>query len=209
MTADTTTLEREVRVDQDPLIDLIVATAKGDRKAFKRLYDGTSGRMFATALRIARQRDLAEEILQDAYLTVWRKAEQYSPDRGTPLAWMTTIVRHRAIDALRRQAKAPGDCANQDASQDPELVPDPRAQLQHHNGFRDIRACIESLPANHQKALLYAFYYGMTHEEMSRHFDAPLGTVKSWVRRGLGQLKVALTDYAPADAPGAIRQPSK
>ena len=93
----------ETQQDADPLRQLLQAAGAGDRQAFARVYQLASPRLFAIALRIARRRDMAEDILQEAFLTIWEKADRYDPERGSPLAWMSTIVRYRAIDRLRRR----------------------------------------------------------------------------------------------------------
>lgn len=176
----------------DLLVELLAATADGDRAAFARLYQESSGRLFAVALRILRRRDLAEDVLQDAYLTIWKKAGQYQAERGRPLAWMATIVRYRAIDRLRTGSRMPdaqpsaadietfeaaGDC---DGWQEPQAI------------TIGIRRCLERLQPKQRDAILLAFYHGFTHEELAVRLDVPLGTVKSWVRRGLMQLKDCL-----------------
>lgn len=89
----------------DPLGPLLAAASRGDRQAFQRLYQLTSPRLFAIAVRIMRRRDLAEEALQDAYVAIWQRSGQYSPERGAPMSWMGSIVRHRSIDLLRRGGK--------------------------------------------------------------------------------------------------------
>ena len=166
----------------DSLGPLLQATAQGDRQAFARVYQLSSARLFAIALRITRRRDLAEEVLQEAFVTIWRKAGQYYPDRGAPMAWMTTIVRSRAIDALRRRPPE---------TQEPEVETAPVDQdaAWINTGALEIRGCLDTLPENHRKAILLAYYYGLTHVELADELAAPLGTVKSWVRRGLLQLK--------------------
>ncbi len=167
----------------DSLGPLLQATAQGDRQSFARVYQLASGRLFAIALRITRRREAAEDVLQEAFVTIWRKAGQYYPDRGSPMAWMTTIVRSRAIDYLRsKPAEAP--------EPEVEAAPaDDRNDAWESLGTLEIRRCLDALPDNQRKAILLAYYYGMTHTELAAELAAPLGTVKSWVRRGLLQLK--------------------
>ncbi len=149
----------------------------------------TSARLFAVTLRLVGRRDVAEDALQDAYLAIWRKAGQYQPRKGAPLAWMMTIARYRAIDRLRR------DGGKEREFKDWEDVADgPEVMLAAKTGLPDaisatIRKCVEGLQANQKKAILLAYYYGMTHEELAKHLKSPLGTIKSWVRRGLVQLQ--------------------
>ena len=177
------------QADEERLEDLIASCAGGDRPAFSRLYQLTSGRLFAVTLRIMGQRALAEEVLQEAYLTLWRRAGQYSPERGAPMAWMTTIARNQAIDRLRREKISPRKFKSLDEEEGllPELAAG-EADLAVEVSV-SIRKCVDGLQNNHRKAVLLAYYYGMTHEELAEQLDAPLGTVKSWIRRGLSQLK--------------------
>ena len=140
----------------DSLGPLLEATARGDRQAFARIYQLSSARLFAIALRITRRREAAEDVLQDAYVTIWRKAGQYYPDRGAPMAWMTKIVRSRAIDHLR---KRPAE------AQQPEVETAQSAQeatwqdeTWTNAGTLEIRGCLDALPENQRKAILLAYY---------------------------------------------------
>lgn len=169
----------------------MLATAGGDRAAFARLYQETSGQLFAVALKVARRRDLAEDILQDAYCAIWQKAGQYQEDRGRAMAWLVMIVRYRAIDRLRSQQRRAEDSASEDLAE----IDLPDDWVAHPVGAEtalDVRSCLGHLQDNQRRAILLAFYYGLTHEEVAAHLDVPLGTVKSWVRRGLLQLKECL-----------------
>ncbi len=179
-------------VDQDSLGDLLLATGRGDRQAFARVYRLSASSLFAVALRTLRQRDLAEEVLQDAYLGIWKKARQFDPDRGQAMAWMITIVRHRAIDRLRSQNRAPQAAATLDDIAELEShSEDGRSTFGSAAGLA-LRYCLEKLKDKQQEAIRLAYYYGPTHEELADRLGTPLGTVKSWVRRGLLQLKECL-----------------
>ena len=176
----------------ETLDELLAATAQGDRQAFGRLYQRTNGRLFALALGILRRRDLAEDVLQEAYLTVWSKAAQQHAGRASPFAWMATIVRHRAIDRLRARTNDPEPVADINLVADSVVaeVTDEREILAALSA--SVRQCLERLDEKRRDAILLAYYYGMTHEEISARLDTPLGTTKSWVRRGLLQLKGCL-----------------
>lgn len=169
----------------DALGPLLQAAANGDRQAFARVYQLSSSRMFAIALRMTRRRDLAEEALQDAFVTIWCKSADYRPERGAPLAWMTVIVRSRVIDILRRRPAAEATDVEFTAAH--ETISTWRPEV-----TADIGGCISRLPDNHRKAILMAYYYGMSHGELADQLAAPLGTVKSWVRRGLLELRECL-----------------
>lgn len=173
---------------------LLAETARGDRDAFAQLYQLTSPKLFAIALKMLRRRDAAEEVLQDVYLSIWRKAGQYRPERGQPLAWMSMIVRYRAIDRIRAQDREAAEIRG--SGDEVQAVIDAQAVELHPAQRQDpaLRGCIEQLQGQQQRAILLAFYYGYTHEELAVRLDAPLGTVKSWVRRGLLQLKECLDE---------------
>ena len=175
----------------DPLEELLIAAGRGDRESFARLYNLSASRLLPIALRILRQREPAEEVLQEAYLTIWNKASQYSRDRGKPLAWMGTIVRHRAIDQLRRQNREPRSAVSLDDVYESGLA-EQLSEAPFDQVDVGLRGCLEQLQAKQQKAIVLAFYYGHTHEELASSLDTPLGMVKSWVRRGLLQLKECL-----------------
>jgi RNA polymerase sigma-70 factor (ECF subfamily) len=176
----------------DPLEELLTAAGRGDRQAFTRLYNLSASRLLPIALRILRQREPAEEVLQEAYLTIWKKAGQYHPDRGRPLAWMATIVRNRAIDTLRSQNREPRSAASLDDLIEAGLGEELAADAPYDHIDSSLRGCLEKLQTKQQKAIVLAFYYGHTHEELASKLESPLGTVKSWVRRGLLELRECL-----------------
>ena len=177
---------------QEALGHLLQASGNGDRQAFARVYEITSPRLYPIALRFMRTREAAEDVLQEAYILIWRKAGQYDGSRGQPLSWMATIVRNRAIDRLRSVTREPRDSASWDDML--EGVADPQSARQQASAPETmaIQRCLGNLQENQRKAILLAYYYGMTHEELSARLGAPLGTVKSWIRRGLLQLKECL-----------------
>ena len=178
--------------DQAMLAHWLCASGRGDREAFRRVYDATVSRLFPIALRILRRRESAEDALQEAFILIWRKAAHFDPGRGRPMAWMATIVRNSAIDRLRVQTQEPRDPVDwQDAA---EVLADP-ASVEVADQAPDalaVRGALAGLEENQRKAILLAYVYGMTHEELSACLGAPLGTVKSWVRRGLQHLKMRL-----------------
>lgn len=174
--------------DAEQLRGWLVATAAGDRHAFERLYHSTSAKLFGVVLRILRERGEAEEVLQDVYLTVWRKASQYDARQAGPTTWLAMIARNRAIDRLR--ADRPGratmsiDFAAEIADQDSATALAERA-------FEDrrLRDCIEELSREQRTAIRVAFLEGCTYEELAQRSATPLGTIKSWIRRGLIRLR--------------------
>ena len=176
-------------IDSDGLEDLLSAVASGNRAAFDDLYEATARRLYPIVRRIVVQPDLAEDVLQEAYLTIWRKAGQFDRRKGAAFSWLATIARNRAIDRLRRDDRRPHDEIPLDSADEriEKLIADRAAESIGDRAT--VRKCLNGLQKNHRKTILCAFFYGMTHEEMSSRFETPLGTIKSWVRRGLHQLK--------------------
>ena len=173
------------------LLDLMRRVARRDHAAFGRLYQFTSSQLFAVALRILRQRELAEDVLQESFVTAWERAPDYDPIRGNVMSWLVTIVRHRAIDALRRLGARPeGALAGEEALAG--LIAGADTGADRGVALGALAHCLDQLEAQPRRAVLYAYAYGFTHEELSARLKAPLGTVKSWIRRSLERLKHCL-----------------
>jgi len=183
------------------LTHLLAAVATGDQRAFSQLYQSSSGHLFAILLRMLRRRDLAEEALQDCFLKVWRKSETYDRGRGAPLDWLSTIARYHALDLLamrRPEVELPDD------DQHPSMLfadpgQSPMDGVIEDEGMARLSHCLQSLPDDQRHSVLLAYYEGYTHQELARTMQAPLGTVKSWVRRGLHHLRQCL-ERAPESA---------
>ncbi len=191
----------------EKLKQLLRATAHSDAKAFRTLYDQTSPRLLAVALTIMRDPDLAEDVLQDAFVQVWHRASEFHADRGSVLTWMTTIVRYRAIDLLRRRGhdgssgkQPPIDVdpaaidflhrSDAEESDRPQSGPLARAITGEENSR--LRDCIDRLSINQQRSVSLAFFRGFTHQELADCLAEPLGTIKSRLRRSLLRLKDCL-----------------
>jgi RNA polymerase sigma-70 factor (ECF subfamily) len=189
------TAASEADDDRVSLAALLETIATGDRAAFATLYQATSGRLFAVALGMTRRRDVAEEVLQDAYLRIWHKARLYRRDRGQAIGWLVTIVRRTALDRLRQGRNDP---LGGHAVEHRDEVFDGDADLGEwlRGVGEDVRDCLGRLSEAQQRAVMLAFYHGLTHEELAERLDVPLGTAKSWVRRGLERLKKCLDDGA-------------
>ena len=176
--------------DRD-LEELLRATARGDRVSFHRLYDATAPHLFAIALRILRRRDRAEEVLQEAFVSIWRRAGDWSPERGGARTWIASIVHHRAIDAIRRE----GRLVQLDEEAHGETIdetPDAFDLASAGEDAKRLAACLDALDEQPRAAIRLAYWRGLSHEELAERMDAPVGTVKSWIRRGLQRLKTCL-----------------
>jgi RNA polymerase sigma-70 factor (ECF subfamily) len=170
---------------------LLEAVARGSERALKRLYTLESPRLYAIALRIVRRPEVAAEVLQDAFVQVWQNAKSFAPERGAAAAWLTGVVRFRALDAVRRHGREilSGDPALGDAMVEPDVL----AKLDADADARALRRCLEALDDNQRRSVLLAFVDGLSHVEIAGRLSTPLGTVKSWVRRGLIALKGCLS----------------
>jgi RNA polymerase sigma-70 factor (ECF subfamily) len=175
----------------DPHSELMSHVAAGDRAALNRLYEATSAKLFAVCLRILRNREESEDVLQEVYLTVWRRADRFEAARGGVLAWMATIARNRAIDRLR--ARGPMAYAEPVEAMDlADEAPLASALLERAQDVQALHGCLATLDERTRAVIRTAFFEGVTYEALAQRLDAPLGTVKSWIRRGLLKLKVCL-----------------
>jgi RNA polymerase sigma-70 factor, ECF subfamily len=181
-------LERNAR-----LVELLARTALADQQAFTELYRLTSAHLYAVALRILRESAAAEEVLQESFVSIWNHAGSYVAARSQPFTWLTSIVRNRCLDQLRRREVDTVTLDDEDAGMTlKDDSPTPLEMLVSGADARAVRACVEALDAGQKQALALAFYRGLSHAELAAHLRQPLGTVKSWVRRGLERLKACL-----------------
>jgi RNA polymerase sigma-70 factor, ECF subfamily len=174
-----------------PSPELLRRVAAGDRTAFAELYRLTAPKLFPVALRITQRRDLAEEVLQESFVAIWNQSASYDPVKGVPIVWMTTIVRHRAIDQRRRRANLADATAGSDDAL-LALVADERDRADRGAELAALQRCLDTLEAQPRQAILLAYLHGYTHDELARRLATPVGTVKSWIRRGLERLKRCL-----------------
>lgn len=184
---------------QQHLIELLSRTALRDQAAFAQLYDATCGKLFAVSLRIVRERQIAEEVLQDAFVAVWNHARAYSPARSAPVTWMAAIVRNRSLDVARRIRELPDIDDELAGAMTDEATPfDTVAQRSAGHALHE---CLAELDRNQRQSIALAFFHGLTHSELAAHLGRPLGTVKTYVRRGLERLRECLaargTDVLP------------
>jgi len=177
--------------EQDELMGLLIAVAREDRQAFQRLYEKISGRMFGLCLKMARPRDLAEEAAPDAFVQISHKAGEYHMERGTPLSWLLAIARYRTLDLMRAR-KARATDGDEHVSQAEDQREGPLDNSLRSAGASALTGCIEELSDVQRDSILLSYYRGFTHDELAVALASPVGTVKSWVRRGLMALKRCL-----------------
>ena len=175
------------------LVEALVATGAEDRGAFATLYKLTSAKLFGICLRICGDRGAAEDVLSDVYLTVWRRAGAYEPGRASPISWMATIARNRAIDWRRSAGRRPSVAIDQapDVADD---APSAEERLGAGEAAGRLHLCLDQLEDKQRAAIHSAFFGGLTYAELAERDSVPLGTMKSWVRRGLMRLKDCLHD---------------
>ncbi|HEX6794301.1 MAG TPA: sigma-70 family RNA polymerase sigma factor, partial [Casimicrobiaceae bacterium] len=155
-----------------------------------------SPHLYAVAIRIVRDGALAEEMLQEAFVSVWHHAGTYDVAKSQPITWLTSIVRNRCLDWLRRREIDTEPLATSDddapAWEPPSDGPSPVDLLLAAADVQALRGCIDLLESGPRQAIALAFFQGLSHRELASHLREPLGTVKSWVRRGLGTLRRCL-----------------
>jgi RNA polymerase sigma-70 factor (ECF subfamily) len=176
------------------LAELLAQSALKNHIAFNNLYNLTAAKRYGVALRILRRQDWAEEVLQECYVNIWNHAGDYALAKSAPLTWMTSIVRNRCLDWLRRpHTEATGEEYDVavDAWQDES--PGPLDQLAAASDAQALAHCLQQLEAKQRQSIMLAFFNGLSHSELASHMKQPLGTVKTWVRRGLERLKTCLS----------------
>ncbi len=178
--------------DDEPDLDrLLTSIAAGDRQALKSLYGAIAPRLFAILVRMVRRREVAEDLLQDTFVTIWKKAHQFDSRRGNARAWLFSMTRRKAIDRLRVANRESLGLEDDVASLEPrdELwAPGVDSETQITLG-----RAIEALRPEVSRAMKLCYYHGLTHEELADELKVPVGTAKSWIKRGLAQMKICMT----------------
>ena len=173
------------------LADLLRRVAARDAEAFAALYRQTSAKLYGLVARILPRGGAAPEALQDAYLRIWEKAGEYDPAKGSPLAWMATIARNRALDEVRRVR--PASLEDLPASFEPAADEvDPLAPRERSEALAALIRCLETLDEEKRAVLLLAYYRGLSREALAKRFGRPVPTIKTWLHRGLAQLRDCL-----------------
>lgn len=173
------------------LVWLIAAVAKGDEAAFERLYDATRAKLYGVVLRILRRQDLAEEVIQETYVRIWHNAGQFNPALSSPITWMASIARNRAIDVVRKKTESsleeePG------AMEVAAESTDPLARREMTEELKRLLECVGRLEPDRQKLVLLAYYNGWSREQLAEKFAAPVNTVKTWLRRSMLEIRECL-----------------
>ena len=175
------------------LAALLARCALRDQLAFAELYRATAPKLFGVAVRILRRQDWAEDVLQECYVSIWSHAADYALARSAPLTWMTSIVRNRCLDWLRRpRPEGGGEEYDLAAEAWHDEAPGPLERTLAVAELGALARCMEELESRQRQSIALAFFHGLSHSELAAHMRQPLGTVKTWVRRGLLRLKECL-----------------
>jgi RNA polymerase sigma-70 factor (ECF subfamily) len=179
-----------MRLSRQDLAEALQRTAGGDLDAFKAVYAATCVKLYGIVVRILGRSELADEVLQEVYVRVWQRAGDFDAATSSPITWLATIARNRALDEARRASmRSLEEC--------PELLQvagedDPSAAQERSEELRRLYACLEGLEAEKKEIVLLVYYHGLTREEIASRLARPVATVKTWLRRSLAQLKDCL-----------------
>ena len=173
------------------LVEALVRTGTEDREAFQSVYRLTSAKLFGICLRICGDRQSAEDVLHEVYITIWKRAGAYEPGRASPISWLATIARNRAIDWRRARGSRPV-VELSEAGQPADTAPLAVDALLADEATARMHQCLDALEDRQRNAIRSAFFGGFTYAELAEQQSVPLGTMKSWVRRGLLNLRGCL-----------------
>lgn len=176
---------------EDPNARALAACARGDRAALRSIYDREAPKLLAVALRIVRRREVAEEVVQDAFMQIWRRADSFDPALGSARSWIFAVVRNRALNQIRdeRHVAVEDETLEAAAARDGE-VDDAFERLAETSS---LRRCLAGLEPERRRAILLAYVAGLTHGEIAGRLGTPLGTVKAWIRRSLLSLRECMS----------------
>ncbi len=170
----------------------MVRLGEGDRSALKEIYRATRVKLFGICFRILGDRKEAEDALQDVYVNLWQRADRYDPERASPISWLATFARNRAIDRLRTGKVRGGAVPVEEAAPLPDEAPLADMLLVDAEQTAQIHTCLKGLDERTQSHIKAAFFDGKTYAQLAESADVPLGTMKSWIRRGLQKLRACL-----------------
>lgn len=196
-------MKMDTDVDTRSLETLITAAARGDHACFARIYERTHKHLFGIAVRILGQEQAAEDVLQEAYVSIWKSAGGYRSEVDgqtiQPMTWLIAIVRNKALDAYRSRARRKesglpesGEVDEEDTHAAANPAPSSMQLLEQATQALHIEGCMNALDGSYRQSLALAYYQGLSHTEVAAQMGAPLGSVKAWIRRGLEKLKGCL-----------------
>ena len=171
---------------------LLSRVSMRDREAFAALYQATFLKLFGVVLRILRRKHLAEDVLQDVYIKIWERAGDFNVSRGSPITWMASIARNRALDEARRELHLVS--AEEVAEFDYIAADQPQAlgEMERSEEYKRLVNCLNGIEEEKRKMVLLAYHEGFSREALSQRFSQPVSTIKTWLRRSLQSLKECL-----------------
>lgn len=181
--------------DLSGLAALLSRCAEGDHAAFEQLYAATRGKVFSIALLILKRRDLAEEVMQEAYVRIWTRASTYDPALGSPIAWIAAITRNLAINIVRRpqlETHAADDVLMEVPAGDPSVLEEIEISQDQAHALN----ALGNLDEMSRRLIIAAYLHGESREALSARFGIPVNTVKTWIRRGLLATRACLASAA-------------
>ncbi len=173
---------------QAELVALLAAVANGDAAAFERLYGATRAKLYGVLLRILGKPELADEVMQEAYVKVWKMAAKFDPTIASPITWMVAIARNRAIDIVRKKGEVSIE-EEPDALNVAADTPPPLARREMTEELKRLLACLGKLDPEKQRIVLLAYYSGWSRDQLARKLDIPVNTIKTWLRRSLLEIR--------------------
>jgi len=184
-------LRVEPQAEPESDVELLHAVARGDEEALARLYDQYRVILFSVLVRILKSREEAEDVLQEVFLQVWRRAKDFDQSRGKPFTWLVTLARSRAIDRIR-QLGARQRLADSAAQNTPDVVSDAVSDTLHSEQREIVAGALAALPDEQRRTLNLAYFDGLTQSEIAEQLGTPLGTVKTRMRSGMIKLRELL-----------------
>ena len=184
--------DNESEIRRAELAAALTRAGSGDRQALRFVYEATSAKLFGVVLRILKDRSEAEDVLQEVYLTIWQKGTAFDSSRASPISWLVAIARNRAIDRLRSGSQLRRSAPLEEAAEVSDVAPLASDLIEAEGESRKLAGCLEELEERQAKAIRAAFMDGFTYEQLAEAQNVPLGTMKSWIRRGLLRLKDCL-----------------
>lgn len=178
------------QISEDDLGQVLRSVARGDRAAFRILYERAGPTLFAMCSRMLRDRAAAEDAFQEAMLRVWQKSHLYDPAKGSAMGWLVTVVRRIVLDRLAARRTGAVSLTDESVA---ALIEAPSKAPQDAGLAPDLRKCLGQLEQNYRQSILLAYYYGLSYEELAEHSAVPVGTIKSWIHRAVEKLQLCLS----------------
>ena len=194
-------------LNEQVIKELLLKTAARNTDAFSRLYEVCAPILLGVALRIVGRKEVAEEVIQDVFIKIWNNANRFDPLSNQPIGWMVTMTRNRALDIIgsadvARISYLDANQAEASSAILDELLgtndTDPSKQEENRRASSLLRRCIEGLQPNERQSITLAYYHGLSHHELASHLTKPLGSIKTWIRRGMANLKNCVEECAGA-----------